>query len=77
MIISQKGKKIVAAIPQNRILTETDGPFVTINKRMAEPADVRLVEEHLAQMWNVTPLEARATVASNFRALTAALWPSR
>jgi TatD DNase family protein len=73
MVRSPNGQKIVAAIPKDRILTETDGPFVTIGNRQAEPADVSLVEDYLGGLWQMSGLEARSIVANNFRRLIAPL----
>jgi TatD DNase family protein len=73
MIRSRNGLKIIASLPLDRVLTETDGPFVTLGNRKAEPADVRLVEDGLARVWKVSPMEARSIVASNFRRLIAPL----
>ena len=73
MVRSANGQKIVAAIPRDRILTETDGPFVKIGNRQAEPPDVSLVEKHLGSAWRMPVLEVRTLVAANFRRLIAPL----
>ncbi len=73
MVRSPNGQKIVLAMPRERVLTETDGPFVIVGKRTVEPADVRLVERELARLWKVSALQARAIVAENFRRLVAPL----
>jgi len=67
------GHKIIAAIPKDRILTETDGPFVTVGRRQAEPPDVILVEEYLGHLWQRPALEVRQMVADNFRRIMATL----
>lgn len=72
MFNSPNGRRILAAIPRNRLLTETDGPFVTVAGRPAEPADVRLVEEGMAELWKVDAAEVRAIVVRNFRAIVGA-----
>jgi TatD DNase family protein len=73
MVRSPNGQKIVATIPRDRILTETDGPFVTIGSRQAEPTDVGLVEDYCGRLWQMPGIEARAIVADNFRRLIAPL----
>ena len=45
---SPNGKKVIAALPPERVLTETDGPFVQVGGRPAVPLDVGLVEDYLA-----------------------------
>jgi TatD DNase family protein len=73
MLRSKNGQKIVAAIPRDRILTETDGPFVTVKGVLAEPADVWIVEATLAQLWMVSHDETRRIIADNFFKLIAPL----
>lgn len=73
MVRSPNGLRIIAAIPRDRLLTETDGPFVTVGNRKAEPADTRLVEDELGRIWNIPSLEVRAVVADNFKRLVAPL----
>jgi TatD DNase family protein len=69
MIISPNGRRIVSALPHDRILTETDGPFVKIRGRVAEPGDVVLVERGLSELWNSSEAEVRAQLDANFRVL--------
>jgi TatD DNase family protein len=73
MLKSPNGQRIIARIPRNRLLTETDGPFVSVDGQPAEPHHVRLVEEGVAQMWGVSAPEVRRIVAENFRTLVAPL----
>jgi TatD DNase family protein len=40
MIAGAKGRALVAGMPQDRVLTESDGPFATIDGRSAAPWDV-------------------------------------
>ena len=42
MIRSDKGQRIIARIPRDRVLTETDGPYVKIG--FAQPNRVMLLE---------------------------------
>lgn len=67
MIGSEKGKLIVARIPKERVLTETDGPYVKVGRRPAEPPDVKGVVSHLAELWKVSVSEAESQIVRNFR----------
>lgn len=67
MLFSHAGRRLVAAIPHDRILSETDGPFVTVGGRAARPAQVQDVVAGLATLWNIDPLEASAQLGENFR----------
>lgn len=69
MIRSEKGKKIIARIPRERIPTESDGPFINMRNRAVEPSDVHTVEEALGEMWDVDVLSARSIVRKNFQTL--------
>ncbi len=67
MVRSIKGRQILATIPRERMLTETDGPYVRIGTRPAEPSDVSRVVEFLGEAWGVTAEEASAQVLRNYR----------
>lgn len=41
MLRSPKAVALIKTLPIDRLLTETDGPFVLVNKRPARPIDVR------------------------------------
>lgn len=69
MIGSAKGRSLIDLMPQDRVLTETDGPYVKVGARAAEPSDVRAVIAYLAQAWGRTEDEAEETVAANYRRL--------
>jgi len=66
MIQSPNGQRIIHRIPPERLLTETDGPFINIRGRVAEPTDVNLVENYLASIWSTARIEVRARVRQNF-----------
>lgn len=66
MVNSKKGQKIISNIPSNRVLTETDGPFVKVGKRPALPSDVAIVEDRLATIWQMEISETRTRIRENF-----------
>lgn len=66
MIQSPNGKKIIDSLPPDRVLTESDGPFVQIGNRTVLPSDVAVVEEYLAGRWSMKTLEVRAKIRENF-----------
>ena len=67
MIKSKNGQKIIEKIPVDRILTESDGPYVKTKGKPAEPKDVRLVIEHLKIVWNKSFDEIDQIVRRNFK----------
>lgn len=66
MTLSPNGQKIIGRIPPEQLLTETDGPFVKIQGRIAEPRDICIVEKYLSSAWTKPESEVRATIRENF-----------
>src|SRR5690606_21775950 len=56
MLQSANGLDIVRSIPSNRLLTESDGPFVTTAKRAASPLDMETIVGQIAKI-KQTPYE--------------------
>lgn len=69
MVSSQKGRDILLQIPHDRILPETDGPFVQIQGQSAYPWDVKRVFEHLALVWKVSEENVHKQIRHNLRSL--------
>lgn len=67
MVRSLKGQRIASIIPNDRILTETDAPYVRVSNRPAHPSDVAIVIEYLAEEWRISAKEVAAKVLENFR----------
>jgi TatD DNase family protein len=66
MLGSKRAQAIIAEVPIERVLTETDGPFVSVDDRAAEPGDVSAVVRGLASVWGVGEDDARRSIYSNF-----------
>lgn len=70
MIRSPRSLAVISEVPPERVLTETDGPFVTVgpsgSSSSARPIDVASVIEALARLWLVDSEEARAVIYRNF-----------
>jgi TatD DNase family protein len=69
MTVSRSGEALIARMPRDRVLTETDGPFVPVGGRPARPPDTAQGVEYLARLWRTAPEVARQTIADNFRQL--------
>lgn len=69
MIRSKKGRAIISVIPRGQLLTESDGPFIKIQHRSIEPADVREVYDYIAMLYRISLREVLTEVESNFRGL--------
>jgi TatD DNase family protein len=73
MMAKEKGRELVATLPLERLLTETDGPFTKIDGRPARPVDVEITIGTLANVRHLTPEVTAATVRSNLRTLLAVI----
>lgn len=69
MIRSESGKKIIQRIPKEFMLTESDGPFIQINKQSAKPKDIEKVLTHLSTIYNCGVSDVNILVTSNFKKL--------
>ena len=69
MIKSRNGQKIIDRIPPDRILTETDGPYIKVRGRMAEPKDVSLILSYLKDAWDMQINEVENRISINFRSI--------
>lgn len=69
MTVSEAGRKIIAAIPRDRLLTESDGPFVSSNGGPVRPCDVRTVISYVADLWGEEEQFVAQAVQNNFGAL--------
>lgn len=70
MFKSARHKTLIASLPRDRILTETDGPFVENADRATRPKDVIATVSLLAQLLSIPAEEARLMVLSNLACLT-------
>jgi len=72
MLAKEKGHDLVAALPPERLLTETDGPFTQIDGRPTCPADVESTVGALANLCQFTPDVMAMAIQTNLRALLSA-----
>ncbi len=61
------GMELIRNLPSDRLLTETDAPFTTVNGRKAEPRDVATAVTRLATARGTSVMEMRETLATNVR----------
>lgn len=72
MLAKERGRDLVAALPPERLLTETDGPFTQIDGRPTRPADVESTVGALASLCQFTPDVMAMAIQTNLRALLSA-----
>jgi len=73
MINSRKGRDFTTSLPRERVLLESDGPFVKLGRRNVEPKDLQVVEAFLADCWSEDARSVQDTLVGNFRNVIAAL----
>jgi len=76
MLFSDKGRTLVAGMPPNRVLTESDGPFGILNGQRALPWDVNVVVSQLAIVWNLSREDAELRLKVNLQDLLRRASPS-
>lgn len=70
MLASERGQKLVAAMPVDRVLTETDGPFAIVNGERLMPWDASLAITGLAKVWCRPVEDVRVQLRDNLRRLS-------
>jgi TatD DNase family protein len=71
MLRSNRGRQLVAKMPRNRILTETDGPFGRGPNGPLEPIDVGMALDHLSAIWSVDRRQVQLILRGNLKELVA------
>jgi TatD DNase family protein len=66
VIGSRNGQRIIGRIPGDRILTESDGPFVKADGESVTPLDIPQVVQYLADRWGGSYDEAIERLDINF-----------
>lgn len=69
MFRSDKGRSLVGLMPRDRVLTETDGPFVRNGNAPLEPGDVRTAVSELANLWSLDYDVVIGALGSNLKRL--------
>lgn len=69
MLQGQKGRELVGRMPRERILTESDGPFVQIEQRSIWPWEVDSVIVELGKIWNQGSSEVEQQLLNNLTTL--------
>lgn len=69
MLLSENGRNLVLRMPRERVLTETDGPFVQDGRSPATPKTVKATVRVLADLWGLSSDEVQTTTLDNFREL--------
>lgn len=71
MMVSEAGRALVADLPLDRLLTETDGPFTLVAGQPSEPATVGAAVNAIAACRNETPQAVASAVLGNLKRMLA------
>lgn len=71
MLTSANGMKILSALPKDRVVTESDGPYCRFGSRPAEPSDTPSVVADIAGAWGMGAREAGELIHANMSAIAA------
>jgi len=77
MLLSERGRTAVAAMPRNRILPETDGPFGMRGDRPAYPWEANDIASALGDLWNDDAADVEAQLTANFQTIIGATTNSK
>lgn len=69
MTRSERGRTLIAELPIDRIITETDGPFTKIHGRPTEPADVQCAIGEVASVRKASVDSIAEAILTNLRTL--------
>jgi TatD DNase family protein len=69
MMRNDRGRELVAGLPADRLLTETDAPFTKIDGCPSRPTDVIIAVDELAKLHGRPQEQIARTLANNLRTL--------
>lgn len=70
MLGGSKGRALIAKMPHDRVLTESDGPFARVNGQKALPWDAERAAIALAELWDESFDEVNTQLLFNLQSLT-------
>jgi TatD DNase family protein len=65
MLASRSGRRLVEALPIERLLTETDGPFITLAGRSSRPSDMAVTVTDLARLRGLSVPSMQEVILQN------------
>lgn len=69
MLTSVRRRALVAKMPHDRVLTESDGPFTQVDGRSAMPWEVEKTVREISEIWSQSFEETQCTLRENLRQL--------
>lgn len=69
MLGTERGKSLVKEMPNDKVLTETDGPFAKLNRKSIMPWDVQEATFQLSEVWQLRPEQTDVVLIANLKKL--------
>lgn len=69
MLRNERHRAVVAELPMDHLLTETDGPFTRVDERPATPLDVKSTVEELAHIRGMDSTQVAGNIRANLKRL--------
>lgn len=73
MILGERGRALVKELPRERVLTESDGPFVQIDGKSVMPWSIQHAIRGIAECWTVSEDAVKKIVHENLSVLAKCL----
>ena len=67
MLRTQRGRNLFIDMPRDRIISETDGPFVMFKGKPLMPWDVNLVFSVISKIWRESEKSVQERILNNFQ----------
>lgn len=69
MLEYPRKRALVESLPQDRILTESDAPFVKYKGSLVRPQDVNITVKNLAELWSISEEKTSTIIKNNLISL--------
>lgn len=69
MLRAEKGRNLVAKMPRDRVLTESDGPFAQVDYRPIWPWETAQAVVGLAEVWEMRTQDVETQLHSNLQSI--------
>jgi TatD DNase family protein len=71
MLANEKHRSMVSLLPTDRLLTETDGPFIELGNRKMRPSDVGDTVKELARAREIDEASLTELIRGNLKRILA------